>query len=183
MTQTGTPLQIEAGKYYKTRDGRKVGPMETSHINPQWPWRGDGSDVTYANTGKHLHWGGEDEIDLIAEWTDTPKTWGDMTDAEKVSQEWTVCPYETWQQLDLDVYEAKQVVGSDMFIYRTKPEPVVEAVTAYGKGHGAMWEFRTHCHMAKLTHRLTFTTKDGEPATGTFRNDAGDVITMERIND
>ncbi|MBB4192752.1 hypothetical protein [Rhizobium aethiopicum] len=71
------PLTIEAGKFYKTRDGRKVGPM--------------GGDVHFAydtnepclsarvedktrlfrqSSGIHLF--GDENIDLIAEWVDEP---------------------------------------------------------------------------------------------------------------
>jgi|GEM_PF-4227049 len=61
-------LQIEAGKYYRTRDGRKVGPMQESGCD-EWPWivevgdgrcwHNDGSEVAHTKSG-----------DLIAEWQD-----------------------------------------------------------------------------------------------------------------
>lgn len=61
-------LKIEAGKFYKTRDGRKVGPMTYAGGNiyaaDGKQWRRDG-----------YYWngvGGHEQNDLIAEWTDEP---------------------------------------------------------------------------------------------------------------
>lgn len=62
-------LKIEAGKYYKTRDGRKVGPMESDGSNHmQWTspdgfWRYDNGRIFSQS---------EDCEDLIAEWVDEP---------------------------------------------------------------------------------------------------------------
>ncbi|WP_157733211.1 hypothetical protein [Bosea sp. AS-1] len=70
-------LQIEAGKYYKTRDGRKVGPMEhwnfyneqffhapSSELNGEY-WQKNG-----VNSEPHI--GQDRDLDLIAEWVDEP---------------------------------------------------------------------------------------------------------------
>lgn len=66
-------LKIEAGKFYKTRDGRKVGPMrDTGGTSDHWTttkteiglpyWHDDGA-----------HWSGRtNPADLIAEWIDEP---------------------------------------------------------------------------------------------------------------
>ena len=71
-------LKIEAGKFYRTRDGRKVGPMRrrddqdyfpfdiNSHVHPhdrdiqRQLWQEDGT--------------GDEGLHIIAEWTDTPDT-------------------------------------------------------------------------------------------------------------
>ena len=71
-------LKIEAGKFYRTRDGRKVGPMQrrddqdyfpfdiNSHVHPhdsdiqRQLWQEDGT--------------GDEGLHIIAEWTDTPDT-------------------------------------------------------------------------------------------------------------
>ena len=68
-------LKIEAGKFYRTRDGRKVGPMQrrddqdcfpfdiNSHVHPhdgdiqRQRWQEDGT--------------GDEGLHIIAEWTDT----------------------------------------------------------------------------------------------------------------
>ncbi|TCR07222.1 hypothetical protein [Neorhizobium sp. JUb45] len=73
-------LTIEAGKFYKTRDGRKVGPIVKAQwgYGPDWlwsvehpfvascgkAWRADGTFSTVA--------GRSDEADLVAEWVDEP---------------------------------------------------------------------------------------------------------------
>lgn len=57
-------LTIRAGAYYKTRDGRKVGPMEHRHAG--FTWRNHG-EVRYVDAeGKHIY--GLRNCDLIADW-------------------------------------------------------------------------------------------------------------------
>lgn len=68
------PLKIEAGKYYRTRDGRKVGPMEA------WCFGGWHSDRAehplnwgvWFDDGTAKYAGAKDSPDLIAEWIDEP---------------------------------------------------------------------------------------------------------------
>ncbi|WP_374833975.1 hypothetical protein [Paenochrobactrum pullorum] len=60
-------LTIEAGKYYRTRDGRKVGPME--NVGLYW----DAPDVDDSCYENGRQWQCEDTVhDLIAEWVDEP---------------------------------------------------------------------------------------------------------------
>ena len=80
-------MKLEVGKYYRTRDGRKVGPMYK-----KWPcdeegdvWGYNGSMANYSEVG--IRWTGvnEPESDIIAEWTDEqseigPKLSGDTID-------------------------------------------------------------------------------------------------------
>lgn len=70
------PLKIEAGKYYRTRDGRKVGPIVVAQGNGKpWPWKDATRPFYYRETGyscpgvADLH---NDADDLIAEWVDGP---------------------------------------------------------------------------------------------------------------
>lgn len=64
-------LTIQAGRYYKTRDGRKVGPTWLIDVAPGWPWTAGGG-VTYRDNGMS-HVSGEPwSHDLIAEWVDEP---------------------------------------------------------------------------------------------------------------
>jgi len=73
------PLKIEAGKFYRTRDGRKVGPMKASSWSDGWydesasitsqRWEKDGSYIIGQTT----------QLDLIAEWTDEPATTTEVT--------------------------------------------------------------------------------------------------------
>lgn len=88
-------LQIEEGKFYRARDGRKVGPMtraaDSAMYSPIWVWTNApdgllGSDVHYLwrDDGTEawlLHT--ESPLDLIAEWVDEYPVWRDMTPEQK----------------------------------------------------------------------------------------------------
>lgn len=79
-TLTIAPLTIRAGRYYRTRDGRKVGPMAWSRRGILWATApGFCSDRWY--TQHNMHFKGcyinastveETNDDLIAEWVDEP---------------------------------------------------------------------------------------------------------------
>lgn len=57
-------MQIESGKYYKTRDGRVVGPMIDNHHH-EWRWI-DNNDLTYRDDGSWKIERITDKHDLIA---------------------------------------------------------------------------------------------------------------------
>ena len=70
-------LTIQAGKYYRTRDGRKVGPMLQNDGNPYWPWIDDlreGTGSAWDASGKGCICTPQavfdQGLDLVAEWTD-----------------------------------------------------------------------------------------------------------------
>ncbi|MBZ9922412.1 hypothetical protein LB579_32630, partial [Mesorhizobium sp. BR1-1-7] len=63
-------LRIEAGRYYKTRDGRKVGPM-VYHGVGKWPFSGS-NGLTYTASGQFASDFREHRSDLVAEWQDEP---------------------------------------------------------------------------------------------------------------
>lgn len=73
--QPAATLKIEAGKFYRTRDGRKVGPLMTTDDNEYWPFKWPEQTMYYKADGyscpgsARLH---RDQDDLIAEWHDTP---------------------------------------------------------------------------------------------------------------
>lgn len=74
-------MKIEEGKYYRTRDGRKVGPMVYEHrISHPWAEAGSESVYIWREDGTSIF-----DPDIIAEWTDEtePTPWKDMPDAEK----------------------------------------------------------------------------------------------------
>jgi hypothetical protein len=61
-------MKIEAGKFYRTRDGRKIGPMKKGHGGVEHKWIvefGDGMSWKPDGTSAHC-------ADLIAEWTEGP---------------------------------------------------------------------------------------------------------------
>lgn len=73
-------MKIEAGKYYITRDGRKVGPMcvyedldNIFHVKT-----GVGSVEHWDNNGVHGEgiYAYQPNLDLVAEWKDEPTTSG-----------------------------------------------------------------------------------------------------------
>ena len=82
-------LTIEAGKYYKTRDGRKVGPMEHWNVYdgqffhaPEGNFYGEYWQENGVNGEPHI--GQDDSLDLIAEWADEPAAVAGATAAFKV---------------------------------------------------------------------------------------------------
>ncbi|THK34417.1 hypothetical protein EHS39_30080, partial [Ensifer sp. MPMI2T] len=78
--QPEAPLQIVAGRYYKTRDGRKAGPSELRDADIDdpidYPWLvpvgGDSGHYVYTSDGRYSIGGSFPEHDLIAEWVDEP---------------------------------------------------------------------------------------------------------------
>lgn len=64
-------MQIEEGKFYRTRDGQKVGPMRRNDSD-SYPWAGEVSGIVRCFTLRG-DWDNEQSnapFDLIAEWTD-----------------------------------------------------------------------------------------------------------------
>lgn len=63
-------LTIEAGKFYRTRDGRKVGPAWLGGMEG-WPWS-VGNGVTYKADGMSQCNGRPWDHDIVAEWVEPP---------------------------------------------------------------------------------------------------------------
>ena len=63
-------MKLEVGKYYRTRDGRKVGPMKRSNGSSNWPFFAGG--FTYAEDGSSHVTKRVVPEDLIAEWQEGP---------------------------------------------------------------------------------------------------------------
>ncbi len=75
LEPSATTLKIEAGKFYKTRDGRKVGPMSRWSQTVEHPWEQQGGSSVFTNGGDIWRDDGTSEYDvppLIAEWIDEP---------------------------------------------------------------------------------------------------------------
>lgn len=71
-TEQPATLKIEEGKFYKTRDGRKVGPMEFVDFGDGEPWHTSDTDRWWSDDGTRRD-GSIGEIDdIIAEWIDEP---------------------------------------------------------------------------------------------------------------
>lgn len=77
-------MKIKAGKYYTTRDGRKVGPMEEFKVDSWCGFVDPDSGLVFCKNGNHGD--GDDPIrpviqnvpnlDLVAEWKDENNTSG-----------------------------------------------------------------------------------------------------------
>lgn len=81
---------ISAGKFYRTRDGRKVGPMESDDWGDGYPWT-DG-ERWYSGNGAWIE-SEESEHDLIAEWHDTPSS-PVATQVDAIAEEYGPAPAE-----------------------------------------------------------------------------------------
>lgn len=83
----GNEMKIEAGKYYKTRDGRKVGPTEVTDYNEAYPkakfWV-EGYGLVQEN-GKFGNDEDSPSLDLISEWQDEPSPIRTVTRREIVA--------------------------------------------------------------------------------------------------
>lgn len=129
------------------------------------------------------------QLDLVAEWTgtpsdDKPKTWGEMTDAEKGAlllanldgkvqyndHNSSVPPSDKW-------HDKSNWFFGDCSFYRIKPAPVVGEVVVTGKGADHLHS-NSHQDLWQLLngYAVTFPTVDGVLATGTFTGPDGRVI-------
>lgn len=67
-------VEIEAGKFYRTRGGEKVGPMEPSHSGIEdYPWRApQGGSWLYHTSGRYGDGTHDEQRDIVAEWHEGP---------------------------------------------------------------------------------------------------------------
>jgi hypothetical protein len=163
-------LKIEAGKYYRTRSGRKAGPA-------RWREGYFSIDGWHYNAAGKCGYDGKEPFDrykhdIIAEWTDepAPKLWKDMTDEERVDALYDGlkgCPPGTTGKDRI-----KLVLSS---LGEVRPEPKRETVTLTGANFGTAnlaewkWSFRQSGHIGQETHRITFDLIDGEPDPASIR--------------
>jgi hypothetical protein len=68
------PFTIEAGKFYRTRDGRKVGPVVHEPWHDPQPWSAaDGNYNRFYNEDGNWFGDGTEHVnDLVAEWVEEP---------------------------------------------------------------------------------------------------------------
>lgn len=86
MKESEMAINIEAGKFYKTRDGRKVGPMVDAG-GDDWPFYSDGTDGApcWKRSGEISHKNVCMPLDLISEWpAETPSPVRSVTRTEIV---------------------------------------------------------------------------------------------------
>lgn len=185
ISRATPPIKLEAGKYYKTRDGRKVGPMRRDpdlyviwDCMEMYP---EDDDYHWFGDGRRGHASCDDCIDLIAEWPsdDTPAQpepalWRDMTPEQKgvlllAAHEGKVI--ECWHHSDTPEYWAEvDPSWADNCAYRIRPDPKLDTVTGYFWRSYGLSLFSGY-HVSCATHRITFDTIDGKPDPASIRMD------------
>jgi hypothetical protein len=158
-------MMIEAGKYYLTRAGQKVGPMKYKwhdmvEYNDKVWWRDDGSVNKCKETSR----------DLVAEWIENDTKWSDLTPEQKGAlllahhqREKIEYRYSTngnWHVVTRPMWAPEA-------FYRVKPHvPIRETKTIYGgKEH---WNFDGY-QSTYDTHIIIFDMIDGEPDCSSVR--------------
>jgi len=162
---------IQQGKFYRTRDGRKIGPMMVDY-GVAWPrgktepgtpeWMLDGTPNEDFMTGYDA---------LVAEWVedDTPKTWAEMTEEEQREIAFRAMNGEQ-VQLYAQGYGWGGWDGQTPFCeipFPIRIKPKRERVTLYGRNGSDGWAF-DYCS-GKCHHRITFDVIDGQPDIDTIR--------------
>lgn len=76
--EVGRKMKLEAGKYYKTRDGRKVGPMrELDRRQTDFPWTASEEEMPenrYSDTGHEIGTDFHSGYTIISEWPSSDKS-------------------------------------------------------------------------------------------------------------
>ena len=180
-------MKLEEGKYYRTADGKKVGPVRIKEtwLPTKWALWSDGKNA-YEVVGLLA----EDALstEIISEWVDhyhvfdrsdfRPKIWRDMTSEEKgalllaehegkVIECWNV---EEWCAIDVPYW-------FDDCAYRVRPEPERETVfMGICQERDKHWIASSYSYPSVgHTHRITFDLVDGKPDCASIK--------MERIDD
>lgn len=184
MTQTGTleELNVKPGDVVVYSDGDRHTVEPHKHLYSHQT----GRSVNYSGL-----WNEVPYFTIVSRATaplqiDTPKTWGEMTDAEKgalLLDDWSDRPLQRLTEIqdekgnslcrEWDLCDIRDALPS--WVIRIKPEPVVETVTiGIANASCGKW-YQPGSPGSPATHRITFTTKDGKPDL--------DSVKMERIND
>ena len=151
-------MKIEEGKYYKTRDGRKVGPMSVPPKNATWSSIVRSDTVVYGvpkgwcDGGRYSANGGVDDLDLIEEWRDhidvytiptmpfgllTPEQQQALRDHDGDVDHYGV---NGWQEIDRPKWR-------DTSTYRAKPKPALVPDTVPWDAIAPRWvEYRRDVH-------------------------------------
>ncbi|CAN7602695.1 hypothetical protein [Bosea sp. LjRoot237] len=68
VSEWSDALTIQAGRHYKTRDGRKVGPMIDDDCGDIYPWTTEGGGGYYSDSGVRQATYARETGSLVAEW-------------------------------------------------------------------------------------------------------------------
>jgi hypothetical protein len=157
-------MKLEVGKFYRTRDGRKVGPMSKDGFNGDgFPWMYELGAGWWSEDGQRQKTSLRETQDLIAEWTDT-------VDLTKITTPFGLLPKETQDALKAHGGPYEIWGGNDWndwppmrtgtATYRVKPAPKVETVVLYGQNLGKEWFFCSNKNPRDHT-KITLIFKDG----------------------
>jgi hypothetical protein len=125
---------------------------------------------SYTDDGGEINFGFSEAFRIISRASDTPKTWGDMTDAEKGA---LLLAAHEGKVIEQHQNPSAGLPGGWFFrarptwmpngAYRVRPEPVRETVTLYGRATEPNSWAITAAQWDNDTHRITFTTENGKP--------------------
>lgn len=156
----GDGMKIEVGKYYRTRDGQKVGPMKIHNEAKFHIWierYGDGRSWKPDGTSDHC-------ATLISEWSEpidltaitTP--FGLLDAATQQALRDHGGPYEIYTREGW-VAPGGRPAWTGVSVYRVKPKPAMTVEVLY-------WErgnFGTRDRCPTDTHKITITLEDDKP--------------------
>lgn len=120
---------------------------------------------------------------IIAEWTEEPITWGDMSDEEKgalLLAHQRMGVIEVYDPDD-DEWVCEEPLWGDDFCYRVKPEPEVKEVVLYGFYSHPTGLVTDVMKSRNDTHAITLPTINNTPIPGTYTSEEGHVIKIEEI--
>lgn len=165
-------MKIEEGKLYRTRNDSIVGPLHHTCFD-DFPWE-DCKGNWWTKSGHHnldIPGSNNPDLDIVEEWVETPKTWSEMSDAEKgalLLAEHEGKDIECFQKTLNDWVALLYPIFNPEIAYRVKPEPKRETVQLYGPVYSNdQCVFGSSCR--EYTHRITFDLIDGEPVRESIR--------------
>lgn len=137
-------LKIEAGKFYRTRDGRKVGPVRLKATHgSDGPYRIDGLWNYLENGLVGSISNGDHKDDLIAEWIDEPvgddyDTWFRAKVQESLDDTSPTIPHaEVMQSIKARIAKASNDNAKPKFKVGDRVRVVKQGFTNGGSGHDA----------------------------------------------
>ena len=190
MTKTGTLEELDVKKGDVVKRDVPNGEEWTIKFVKSGEFLGVKPYYTENHKGKKLRKSYNDWV-VVSRASDRPRRWKELTDQEQGAlllaqhrgetieylsaiDEWrpTFCNRPSWQLHTC---------------YRVKPKPVVGALTMCGHiSESLKYAVFKHVDFKNPSidnHRLVFSTQDGRVVTGTFTNEDGDVVALERIDD
>ena len=175
MDKERSDVKIEVGKSYRTRDGRKAVVLDKYTSDLPYPVLvlvGESESAYFYDEMGNCVAGESSKWDLVAEWVDEPKTWGEMSPEEKGALLLAELEGKQIQMLLENTWKDVIPQWASLRCYRVKPEPEVFKVTLQGgnfRQEKDYWSFRRDGHIGDDTHKITFSLVDEEPDCGSIK--------------